>query len=120
MDWSKRIGRRIRVQDLHILSAVVEFRSLARAAEYLAVSRPVVSRAIADLETEVGVRLLDRDRHGAVPTIYGSTLLKRGAVVFDELRQSLNDIEISQRSEGWGGTDRMSQFSGYRLRDGRN
>jgi len=93
MDWSKRIGRRIRVQDLHILSAVVEFRSLARAAEYLAISRPVVSRAIADLETEVGVRLLDRDRHGAVPTIYGSTLLKRGAVVFDELRQSLNDIE---------------------------
>ncbi len=94
MEWSKRIGRRIRLRDLHILSAAVEFRSLAKAAEHLAVSRPVVSKAIADLERELGVRLLERDRHGAEPTTYGSALLKRGTVIFDELRESLNDIEF--------------------------
>ena len=94
MEWSERIGRRIRLRDLHILLAVVQCKSLAKAAEQLAISRPVVSRSIADLEHALGVRLLERDRHGAEPTPYGAALLKRGAAVFDELRASVKDIEF--------------------------
>ena len=94
MDWSERIGRRIRLRDLHILLAVVQSKSLAKAAEQLAISRPVVSKVIADLEHALGVRLLERDRHGAEPTIYGAALLKRAATVFDELRESVKDIEF--------------------------
>ena len=94
MEWSERIGRRIRLRDLHILLAVVQCKSLATAAQHLAISRPVVSKAIADLEHVLGVRLLERDRHGAEPTIYGAALLKRGAIVFDELRESVKDIEF--------------------------
>jgi DNA-binding transcriptional LysR family regulator len=94
MEWSERIGRRIRLRDLHILLAVVECKSLAKAAERLAVSRPVVSKVIADLEHTLGVRLVERDRHGAEPTIYGRALLKRGTTVFDELREGLKDIEF--------------------------
>jgi DNA-binding transcriptional LysR family regulator len=89
MEWSERIGRRIRLRDLHILLAVVQCKSMAKAAAHLAVSKPVVSKVIADL----GVRLLERDRHGAEPTIYGSALLKRGVTVFDELRDGVKDIE---------------------------
>jgi len=94
MEWSERIGRRIRLRDLHILLAVVQCKSLATAAQHLAISRPVVSKAIADLEHVLGVRLLERDRHGAEPTIYGAALLKRGAIVFDALRESVKDIEF--------------------------
>jgi len=94
MDWSERIGRRIRLRDLHILLAVVQCKSLAKAAEQLAISRPVISRAIADLEHVLGVRLLERDRHGAEPTAYGAALLKRGTAIFDELRGSVKDIEF--------------------------
>jgi DNA-binding transcriptional LysR family regulator len=94
MEWSERIGRRIRLRDLHILLAIVQCKSLAKAAEQLAISRPVVSRAIADLEHVLGVRLLERDRHGAEPTVYGAALLKRGIAVFDELRGSVKDIEF--------------------------
>jgi DNA-binding transcriptional LysR family regulator len=94
MEWSDRIGRRIRLRDLHILLAVVQCKSMARAAEHLAISRPVISRAINDLEQVLGVRLLERDRHGAEPTIYGAALLKRGATVFDELREGVKDIEF--------------------------
>ncbi len=94
MEWSERIGRRIRLRDLHVLLAVVQCKSLAKAAEQLAISRPVVSRAIADLEHVLGVRLLERDRHGAEPTVYGAALLKRGTAVFDELRGSVKDIEF--------------------------
>jgi DNA-binding transcriptional LysR family regulator len=92
VEWSERIGRRIRLRDLHILLAVVQCKSLAKAAEHLAISRPVVSKAIADLERVLGVRLLERDRHGAEPTIYGAALLKRGTTVFDELREGVKDI----------------------------
>src|SRR5258708_7892096 len=142
MEWSERIGRRIRLRDLHILLAVVQCKSMAKAAEHLAISKPVVSKVIADLEQVLGrvqagvrrapvqgrrsplirrawkaaehlaiskpvvskviadleqvlgVRLLERDRHGAEPTIYGAALLKRGTTVFDELREGVKDIEF--------------------------
>lgn len=93
MDWSDRIGRRIKLRDLHVLQAVAQQGSMAKAARHLAISQPVVSKVIADLEREVGRRLLDRDRHGAEPTIYGASLLKHGLAVFDELRQSVREIE---------------------------
>lgn len=94
MEWSERIGRRIRLRDLHILLAVVQCKSLAKAADHLAISRPVISKAIADLEQVLGVRLIERDRHGAEPTPYGAALLKRGIAVFDELRSGVKDIEF--------------------------
>src|SRR5882757_6056312 len=94
MEWSERIGRRIRLRDLHILLAVVQCKSMAKAAEHLAISKPVVSKSIADLEHVLGVRLLERDRHGAEPTVYGAALLKRGTTVFDELREGVKDIEF--------------------------
>jgi DNA-binding transcriptional LysR family regulator len=94
MEWSERIGRRIKLRDLHILLAVAQSGSIAKAAKYLAISQPVVSKVIADLEHTIGVRLFDRDRHGAAPTVYGAALLKRGVAAFDELRHGLKDIEF--------------------------
>jgi DNA-binding transcriptional LysR family regulator len=101
MDWADRIGRRIKLRDLHILLAVVQCRSMAKAASQLAVSNPVVSKAIADLEHTVGVRLLDRSPHGVEPTIYGRALLDRGLIAFDELRQAVKHIEfLADPAEG--------------------
>jgi DNA-binding transcriptional LysR family regulator len=94
MDWADRIGSRLKLRDLHILLAVVEWRSMAKAARHLAVSQPVVSRAIADLEHGLGVRLLDRTPQGVEPTVYGRTVLNRGLAVFDELRGSVKDIRF--------------------------
>lgn len=94
MEWERRIGRRLRLRDLHILSTVVQRGSMAKAAAHLAVSQPAVSDAIGNLEAALGVRLLDRGPHGVAPTIYAEALLKRGDVVFDELRQGISDIEF--------------------------
>jgi len=94
MEWSERIGRRIMLRDLHILLAVVQCKSMARAAEQLAISKPVISKVIANLEHVLGVRLLERDRHGAEPTSYGAALLRRGITVFDELRAGVKEIEF--------------------------
>ena len=54
MDWAERIGRRIRLRDLHILLAVAERGSMAKASAHLAISHPVVSKTISDLERILG------------------------------------------------------------------
>lgn len=41
----------------------------------------------------MGVQLLNRSSQGVEPTRYGRALLKRGLAVFDELKQSVRDIE---------------------------
>src|SRR5262245_32926382 len=92
--WENRIGRRLRLRDLHFLFVVVQSGSMGKAAAQLGVSQPVVSEAIADLEATIGVRLLDRSPRGVEPTPYGRALLKRGQVAFDELRQGIKDIEF--------------------------
>jgi DNA-binding transcriptional LysR family regulator len=94
IDWESQIGRRLRLRDLHVFSTVVQHGSMAEAARQLGVSHPAVSEVIADLEHALGVRLLDRSAQGIEPTIYGDALLKRSVAVFDELKQSIRDIEF--------------------------
>src|SRR3954454_18927241 len=94
MQLSDRIGRRIKLQDVHVLMAVVQAGSMSKAARNLNASQPNISKAIADLERALGVRLLDRHRRGIEPTDYGRALLASGAVVFDELRQTVKQIEF--------------------------
>jgi DNA-binding transcriptional LysR family regulator len=92
--WDSRIGRRLKLRDLQILAAVVQWGSMAKAASHLAMTQPAVSESIANLERALHVRLLDRSTHGVEPTIYAHALLKRGHVVFDELNQGIRDIEF--------------------------
>ncbi|MCP4621225.1 MAG: LysR family transcriptional regulator [Bradyrhizobium sp.] len=101
MEWSERIGRNLRPRDLHVFLTVVEEGNMAKAADRLAISRPVVSKTIAALERALDVRLLDRIARGVEPTIYGHALVKRSAAVFDELRQGVKEIEfLSNPEEG--------------------
>ncbi len=67
---------------------------MSKAAARLAVSHPVVSKTISDLEHTLGVRLFDRAAHGVEPTAYGQALLKCGVAVFDEMRQGIKQIEF--------------------------
>lgn len=94
MRLSDRIGRRIKLQDVHILMAVVQAGSMGKAARHLNTSQPNISKSIADLEHALGVRLLDRHRQGIEPTEFGRALLDGGTAVFDELRQTIKNIEF--------------------------
>lgn len=90
----ERTSQRLKLRDLRILMTVVECGTMGKAAKELAVSPPVISKTISDMEHAVGVRLLDRDQRGVVPTAYGRALIKRGIAIFDEMRQGLKDIEV--------------------------
>jgi DNA-binding transcriptional LysR family regulator len=94
MDWSDRIGRRIRLRDLHIVLAVAEEGSMTKASAKLAISHPVVSKTVSDLEQTLGVPLFDRNSRGVELTSFGQALLKCGTNVFDEMRQGLKQIEF--------------------------
>ena len=93
MEWESRLGRRLRVRDLYVLSTVVKSGGIGKAARQLAMTQPAVSAAIANLEHMLGVRLLDRSPRGIEPTIYAHAMLKRSIAVFDELKQSVKDVE---------------------------
>jgi DNA-binding transcriptional LysR family regulator len=73
--------------------AVAREGSFSRAADVLHVAQPAVSRQVAALEAEVGVRLLERSAAGVTPTAAGARLLERGgalqrdaAALHEELR----------------------------------
>jgi DNA-binding transcriptional LysR family regulator len=92
MDWNSRLGRRIKLRDLHILQAAVEAGSMAKAAADLAITQPAVSYAVGELEHLMGVALLERSSQGVTPTAYGEVLLERSRIVFNELRQCISEI----------------------------
>jgi DNA-binding transcriptional LysR family regulator len=94
LDWDGRIGRRVRLRDLHILFAVAQQGSMAKAGAHLGMSQSAVSQAIAALEGALKVRLLDRTSRGVELTMYGTALMRRGQAAFDELRSGVKDIEF--------------------------
>jgi DNA-binding transcriptional LysR family regulator len=94
MVWSDRIGRRLKLQDLHFFLAAVDAGSMGRAARQLNTTQPAISRSIADLERALGISLLDRSALGVEPTAYGAALRDCGLAVFNELRQGVKTIDF--------------------------
>jgi DNA-binding transcriptional LysR family regulator len=88
------IEHRLKLQHLNVARAVAQWGSMGKAAKQLAVSQPVVSKTIADLEHLLGVRLFDRSPQGVEPTLYCRALLKRSAAIFDDVRTSIEEIRF--------------------------
>jgi DNA-binding transcriptional LysR family regulator len=93
MLWEERVGRRLKLKDLHTLQTVANIGSMAKAARELALSQPAISKAIADMEHALGAPLLDRTSRGVELTECGRLLVERGRVAFDEIRQGVKEIE---------------------------
>jgi DNA-binding transcriptional LysR family regulator len=72
--------------------AVAHERSFSRAADRLSLTQPSVSHQIALLETEIGVRLLDRGRGGLRLTSAGEVLLEHADEVAWRLQLADNQI----------------------------
>jgi DNA-binding transcriptional LysR family regulator len=94
MPRTDNFGGRVKLRHLQILMAVAQSGSMAKAADSLTISHPVISKAIAELEQTLGVRLFDRSSQGVEPTIYARSLVQCGIAVFDELRQGVTQVEF--------------------------
>jgi DNA-binding transcriptional LysR family regulator len=86
-------SRRLKLRQLEVLIAVAEAGNMAKAAEQLAITQPVISKTIADLESTVGVRLFDRNRRGVELTLYGRTLFDRSVAIFNDLKNGIAELE---------------------------
>jgi DNA-binding transcriptional LysR family regulator len=78
---------------LRYFAACVDFKSLHAAADALHISQPALSKAIQNLESEVGAPLLERRPRGVVPTPYGETLLRYARMIDSELRRAEAELQ---------------------------
>lgn len=91
----------ISLRQLRVFLAVARQRHFRRAAEVLHLSQPAVSRHIAELESELGLRLFDRNTREVVPTEAGRYLESAIGRVLDELEGVLAHVHSeSERRRG--------------------
>ncbi len=68
---------------LHYFVTVVEMGQITRAAKHLHIAQPALSQAIAQLEAQLGVRLLDRHARGVTATPAGEAFLVKARAVLN-------------------------------------
>ncbi len=90
--------------DLHqidIFCTLIRLRSFSRTAEALYLTQPTVSGHIKNLETELGVKLVDRLGKRIVPTEEGEILYRHGLKLLEQRDQAKQEIErLSGRMSG--------------------
>ena len=91
----------ISLRQLRVFLAVARQQHFRRAAESLHLSQPAVSRHIAELESELGLKLFDRNTREVVPTEAGRYLESAIGRVLDELEGVLAHVHSeSERRRG--------------------
>jgi DNA-binding transcriptional LysR family regulator len=84
-----------------VFAAVVEHRSFTVAADVLGVTTPKVSQQIAALETDLGVKLLERSKRAVAPTEAGDTYYEACTHILEEARSvTAQLIENRERPSG--------------------
>jgi DNA-binding transcriptional LysR family regulator len=92
------------MRHLRYLIAVVEERSISRAAARLTMSQPPLSTAIAHLERELGVKLLERHARGVEATEAGTYLVNHAR----RLVATLDDVSAAVVAVGTGQRGRIA------------
>ncbi len=81
----------MRLQSIEQFIAVVDAGSIRGAARQLNMSQPALTRALQQLEEELGVQLMNRSGRGVTPTVAGSAFLSRARVAESELRKAAEE-----------------------------
>lgn len=91
--------RRIKLKPLLIFDRVLAASSIARAAKELNLTQPAVTKAIQELELDLGVTLFERTNRGVVPTCYATLLGDRVKAVIAELRHLTDELNSFRSGE---------------------
>lgn len=86
------------LSDLHAFACVARLRSFRRAAAELEVSPSALSHALRNLETRLGVRLLNRTTRSVAPTEAGERLLARLSPALRDLQGALDEVNAFRDS----------------------
>jgi len=87
-----RAAPRINLRHLQAFAAVAAAGSVTQAAEQLFRVASAVTRALAELERDLGVRLFERKARGMLLTVYGDAVLARARRVSQEFALACQDL----------------------------
>ena len=82
----------VSLRQLRVFQSVAQTRNFSRTGDAIGLTQPAVSRAIAELERELGLRLLDRTTREVELTEAGRSLSARLERALDELDATLADV----------------------------
>ncbi len=99
---------RLKLSQLRALVAIAECGNFSEAALQLGVNQSTVSHAIATLEEQLGVVLLNRGRHGAKLTPVGEQITDKATQVLRLLDGMVQDAQQTRGLQG--GTVRIAAF----------
>jgi LysR family nitrogen assimilation transcriptional regulator len=94
------------LRTLRYFQVVAECGSYSRGAEMLCISQPAVSRAIQQLESELGQALFNRHGHGVSLTEAGEKLIDHTRTILHQVADARSDVERTGKS--LGGTLRIA------------
>ncbi|RYD84651.1 MAG: LysR family transcriptional regulator [Verrucomicrobiaceae bacterium] len=84
---------------LRYFQAVAEELSFSRAAERLRVAQPALSRAVQELEADLGTVLFDRNRRSVRLTSAGKVLLKEASILFERWAEATQRVRRTGTGE---------------------
>ena len=92
--------RRLKLSQIQALIAVADCANFSEAALQMELSQSAVSHAIASLETELGVQLFHRGRHGAQLTPVGERVLIHGHQIARALEMMVKEADLEKGLQG--------------------
>lgn len=87
------------LRHLRYFQAVAEEMNFSRAAKRLRIAQPALSRAVQEIEHELGARLIERGRRAISLTPAGEVLLHEASVILERLEESLRRVRRAAKGE---------------------
>lgn len=91
-DIDRVLRSNLKLRHLQLLVALDEFRHLGRAAEFLALTQPAVSKTLAEIERLFGLDLFSRSTRGTEPTAYGAVVVRFARTVLADYERTRNEL----------------------------
>lgn len=90
---------KIDVLGMQAFVTVATLRSFARAADVLNVTSPALTRRLNNLETQLGVQLLERTTRSVTLTATGSAFLPRARYLLEELSTTFRELSAGAQAQ---------------------
>lgn len=91
--------RQLNLRQIEAFKAVIQYGTVSRAAEMLNISQPAMSKLIAHLEADTGLKLFDRLKGRLAPSEHAMRLYEEVERIFAGVRQVENAVDAIRREE---------------------
>jgi DNA-binding transcriptional LysR family regulator len=91
-DIDRVLRSNLKLRHLQLVVALDQFRHIGRAAEFLSVTQPAVSKTLVEIERMFGLELFARSSRGTEPTAYGQTVVRFARSVLADYDRTKDEI----------------------------